>query len=149
MFPDGNRIIAAAMFGAAIFAPPKKKAEDGDADSSDKPDDSEAEDYGTTIEDDVNAGADNPVAPRPTVNTVPANPGESWGQASHMQHESFCKAAGFLRRLVSTQPDLSKVNKEEAAMALAGVMKDTPVADLKPNYGLMVSIFISTVQSLK
>lgn len=148
--PDSNRTAAAALFGAVMFALPQPKDEEKPASDDPPADDGDAEDYGTTVlDDDPNAGAGNPVAPRPLVNTVDAQPGQTWDEASQRQQQSFCEAVGFLRTYTSGQRKLEEVDKEAAAIALAAKMKDTPMAELKPNYGLMVSIGLSVLQSLR
>jgi len=73
-------------------------------------------------------------------------PPASWDEAPDDLKQSLLNAVAFLGRFVGTG-DLKGLDRDTAAMALATQCKDTPLAALKPNYGVVVSVFISVRQA--
>ena len=73
---------------------------------------------------------------------------ECWNKAPEEFKADALKATRFLASYCSSSRDPAQIDRESACMALATTMKGSAMADLKPNYRVLVEIFISTRQSI-
>lgn len=77
---------------------------------------------------------------------VAVKPPASWNEADSELKQDALNAVAFLARFTGTAK-LESIDRDAAAMSLASVCKGTRLAALKPNYGIMVSVFISVRQA--